>query len=298
VAINTHSNPEYILITPARNEEKYITKTIESMVSQTKKPTRWIIVNDGSTDCTKAVIEKYLDKLSWLELIDLQEKRERSFAAKASCFNAGYKRALELNYDYIGNLDADISFDPDYLEYLLEQFYKYPKLGVAGTPFVEDSGEHYDYRFTDRNHVSGACQIFKAECFNQIGGYKPVKGGGIDWIAVTTARMKGWETRTFTEKVCYHHRKMGTGQFSAWATGFKHGQKDYYLGGHPLWQLCRGIYQGTRKPYFVSGASMFYGYVWAWLKGVEKVIDKDLETFHRKEQMDRLKRMIGINGNR
>ena len=114
-----------------------------------------------------------------------------------------------------------------------------PKLGVAGTPFVED-GKHYDYRFTNIEHVSGACQLFRRKCFEEIGGYIPIKGGGIDWMAVTTARMKGWKTRTFTEKTCLHHRKIGTGDSNTLiAAGSSMGRKDYFLGDHPLWEIFR-----------------------------------------------------------
>ena len=91
-----------------------------------------------------------------------------------------------MNYDVIGNLDADISFGPDYFEFLLAKFYDDPMLGCAGTPFVEN-GIHYDYRYTNIEHVSGACQMFRKQCFGDIGGYVPIKGGGIDFVAVTTA---------------------------------------------------------------------------------------------------------------
>ena len=115
-----------------------------------------------------------------------------------------------------------------------------PELGVAGTPFVEE-GFKYNYNFVNIDHVSGACQMFRAKCFRDIGGYKPIKGGGIDWVAVTTARMMGWRTRTFTEKTCLHHRLTGTGTDGLLKARFKVGQKDYFLGGHPLWEYSRAV---------------------------------------------------------
>jgi hypothetical protein len=125
----------------------------------------------------------------------------------------------------IGNLDADISFEKDYLEFLLEKFAGDARLGVAGTPFVEH-GVSYDYRFTSVEHVSGACQLFRRQCFEEIGGYVPVAGGGVDWIAVTTARMKGWRTRTFLEKACQHHRPMGTATAGSFTALYRLGRKD------------------------------------------------------------------------
>lgn len=278
----------YVLITPARNEEGYIEKTIRSVISQTALPRIWIIVSDGSTDRTDETVNQYAKENPWMELLRMPERRDRQFAAKVYCFNAGYEKVRNLDYDAIGNLDADISFEKDYFEFLLAKFEEDPKLGVAGTPFVED-GNHYDYRFTNIEHVSGACQLFRRECFEQIGGYVPIKGGGIDWVAVTTARMKGWKTRTFTENVCVHHRKMGTGNSNAMMAWFRLGQKDYFLGNHPLWEVFRTLYQMTKKPFVVGGSFLLFGFAWAGLKGVNKPISKELMEFIRREQMGRLK---------
>ena len=279
---------KYVLITPARNEEAYIEKTIQSVISQTVLPEKWVIVSDGSTDHTDEIVKQHIAENAWIELIRMPEHRDRTFAAKVHCFNAGYEKLKNVKYDIIGNLDADISFKEDYFEFLLGKFAEIPELGVSGTPFVEDSS-HYDYRFTNIEHVSGACQLFRRECFKGIGGYIPIKGGGIDWTAVTTARMKGWKTRTFTEKVCFHHKKMGTGNTSALMTSFKQGYKDYFLGGHPLWQLFRTVYQMSKKPYIIGGLLLFFGYNWAYISRVERPVSQELMKFHRKEQMQRLK---------
>jgi glycosyltransferase involved in cell wall biosynthesis len=283
----------YTLITPARNEESYIEKTIRSVVSQTIKPLKWVIVSDGSTDGTDDIVKRYIPVNPWIELIRMPEHRDRQFAAKVQAFNAGYDVVKKLEYDVIASLDADISFDPDYFAFLLAQLENEPRLGVTGTPFVED-GQHYDYRFTNIEHVSGACQVFRRKCFEQIGGYVPIKGGGIDWTAVTTARMKGWKTRTFTEKVCHHHKKMGSGNYGKFYAIFKHGKKDYFLGGDPLWQVFRSIYQLTKKPYLISGLFLFAGYFWAMLSQTERQVSDELMRFNRCEQRERLKKVIGF----
>jgi len=283
----------YVLITPARNEEAYIEKTIRSVVSQTVKPVKWVVVSDASTDRTDELVKHYMPDNPWIELIRMPEHRDRQFAAKVQAFNAGFNQIKHIKYDVIGNLDADISFDEDYFEFLMKKFADEPKLGVAGTPFVEE-GSHYDYRFTNIEHVSGACQMFRRECFEDIGGYIPIKGGGIDWTAVTTARMKGWKTRTFTEKFCHHHKKMGSGNHGELAALFKNGKKDYFLGGHPLWQVFRSFYQMTKKPYLLGGSLLFLGYFWASVSGIERVVSKDLITFNQKEQMQRLKKALKL----
>ena len=287
------SSYSYVLITPARNEEENIERVIKSMITQTVLPWKWVIVSDGSTDLTDAIVKKYLPGNSWIELLRMPEHSDRQFAAKVNCFNAGYEAVKDLEYDIIGNLDADISFEKDYFKFLMTKFAEDPKLGVVGTPFVED-GKHYDYRFTNVDHVSGACQLFRRKCFEEIGGYVPIKGGGIDWVAVTTARMKGWKTRTFTEKTCLHHRKIGTGNSSALMTWFRQGGKDYFLGNHPLWEIFRTIYQMTKKPYILGGLLLFTGYAWGFLSRMERPISKDLLKFYRNEQMERLKKILSI----
>jgi len=279
---------KYVLITPARNEEAYIEKTIRSVILQTVLPKKWIIVSDGSIDRTDEIVKQYMAENIWIELLRMPEHRDRTFAAKVHCFNAGYERLKDLKYNIIGNLDADISFEEDYFEFLLRKFVENPKLGVAGTPFVE-GGSHYDYRFTNIEHVSGACQLFRRECFEDIGGYIPIEGGGIDWVAVTTARMKGWATRTFTKKTCLHHKTIGTGNSSYLMSIFRHGQKDYYLGGHPLWQLFRSFYQMTKRPYIIRGLFLLSGYIWAFLRRAGRPITKELMMFHRAEQIKRLR---------
>lgn len=295
VAPNIHLS--YVLITPARNEEAYIEKTIQSMIRQTVLPRKWFIVSDGSTDHTDAIVQKYTHGHPWIELIRMPPRKERHFAGKVHAFNAGYSRANGIEYDIIGNLDADLSFEEDYIEFLLDKFDQDPDLGVAGTPFVEDASKPYDYRFTNIDHVSGACQLFRRECFEAIGGYTPIKGGGIDWVAVTTARMKGWKTRTFTDKTIFHHRAMGTGKGSVMKARFRLGREDYYEGSHPLWELLRSVYQMKFSPFIVGGLLMLCGYITACIQKVERPVPRELVTFYRKEQMRRLrKKAAGLLG--
>jgi hypothetical protein len=214
-------------------------------------------------------------------------RRDRHFGGKVQCFNAGYDKLHDMDFDIIGNLDADITFGEDHFEFLLRQFARDSELGVAGSPFVEGNAS-YDFRFTTAEHVSGACQLFRHECYRQIGGYVQVKGGGIDWIAVTTARMKGWKTKTFVDRVCYHHRPMGTASVGKLRACFRLGSQDYYLGGHLLWQLFRGCYQATRKPYLVGALLLLAGYFWSWIRGVQRPVSRELIQFHQHEQMQRL----------
>jgi glycosyltransferase involved in cell wall biosynthesis len=280
-----------VLVTPARNEASFIELTIKSVISQTVLPLRWVIVSDGSTDGTDEIVKRYAAQHDWIELVRMPERNERHFGGKVQAFNAGYARVQDLRFDLLGSIDADISFGPDLFPFLLQEFAQNPGLGVAGAPFHEE-GKGYDFRFSSVEHVSGACQLFRRECFEGIGGYVAVKGGGIDVIAVLTARMKGWQARTFPERHYDHHRPMGSASHSLLAKKFKDGEKDYYLGGHPVWEILRGVYQMKGQPIFFGGCALLAGYFWSWLRRMERPISPELMAFRRRGQMQRLRRFF------
>jgi glycosyltransferase involved in cell wall biosynthesis len=282
----------YVLITPARNEEAFIERTIESMIHQTILPLKWVIVDDGSTDKTRDIVSRYLEKCCWIELVQMPQRRDRSFAAKVVAFNAGYERMKDFRYDLIGNLDADISFERDHFEFLAGKFSEDPTLGVAGTVFREDGYSSETDSFEGHKHVSGQCQLFRRECWHDIDGYVPHRAGGIDWMAVTTARMKGWRTESFREKWFFHYRHLGTAERSILSSLFSYGEKDYYLGGHPVWELFRVAYRATKRPYVIGGLALGLGFCWALLRRTPQPVSRDLMAFHRKEQLLKLKSIL------
>jgi biofilm PGA synthesis N-glycosyltransferase PgaC len=286
---------KYVVITPARNEARFIELTLKSVTNQTVLPRKWVIVSDGSTDGTDDIVKKYVARHPWIELLRMPERAERHFAGKVHAFNAGYAKVRDTENDIIVSLDADISFEDDYFAFLLEKLSADEALGLVGTPFRELSGETYDYRFVNIEHVSGACQVFRRECFEAVGGYMPVKGGSIDHIAVITARMKGWKTRTFTEKSCLHHRTMGTAGRSLLKARFKLGMKDYSIGNHPMWEFFRAARQMTQPPVLTGGLALAAGYLWGVVGQVPRPVSPDLIAFHRREQMQRLSRFIRCN---
>lgn len=282
----------YILITPARNEAQFIELTIKSVVAQIARPLRWVIVSDGSTDETEPIVRKYARDYPWIELVCMPPRAERHFAGKVHAFNAGCERIKKLEYEVIVCLDGDVSFEEDYFSFLLRKLAMDPALGLVGTPFKESSNPTYDYRFASIEHVSGACQIFRRQCFEDIGGYVPVKGGNIDHIAVITARMKGWKTRTFTDKVCLHHREMGTAQQTLLMSRFKNGTTDYAIGNHPLWEFFRAAYQMGKRPYVLGGLMVLSGYFWSAIRQAERPVSTELVKFYRREQMRRFGRLL------
>ena len=285
---------DYVLITPARNEADFIELTLKSVVAQTVRPLRWVIVSDGSTDATDEIVSRHATQNPWIELVRMPERKERHFGGKANAFNTGYAKVKNLPFQIVGNLDADVSFESDYFEFLLKKFPDNPRLGVAGTPFREGSFQ-YDYRFTSVEHVSGQIQLFRRECFEGIGGYLPMKAGGVDLMAVITARMKGWQTRTFLEKSYEHHRTMSSAKHSTLGIAFDFGRTDYLLGCGPVWEVSRSIYNMTRPPLVVGGILNLAGYFWAMATRADRVVSPDVIRFRKAEHMRRLREFLGIN---
>ncbi|MFH1998172.1 MAG: glycosyltransferase family 2 protein [Planctomycetota bacterium] len=278
----------YIIITSVRNEAPLIEMTIKSVIKQTVLPMKWIIVSDGSTDGTDDIVTKYARERKWIELLRLPERSGWHFTDKVNAFNAGYEKVKNLNYEIIGNIDADLTFEKGYMEFLLSKFAENANLGVAGTRLKEESRQ-YDYRFTNIEHVSGACALFRRKCFEDIGGYIPLKVEGTALMAVITARLKGWQTRTFPEICCVHYPETRVGRQATSKTKFESGYHDYLMGSHAVWQGVRSIYQMRQKPFVVGGVALLSGYLWAMMTQAERPVTKDLIKFYQMEQMSRLR---------
>jgi poly-beta-1,6-N-acetyl-D-glucosamine synthase len=282
----------FVVVTPARNEAAFIAETIESVISQTSLPFKWVIVDDGSTDDTFKIATSYAAKHPWIEVVQNSASRERSFGAKVRAFDLGYDKVKELNYEVIVNIDADVSFAPDYCEFVLSKFSQDPSLGVAGTVFEENGYSSDRNSFEGQRHVPGGCQFFRRRCFENVGGYIANEAGGVDWIAVTTARMLGWKTKSFREKSFFHHRHLGTAQRSLLSSVYSYGSKDYYLGWHPLWEVFRVAHRITKRPYLLGGCALGAGYISAMMRREKRPVSRELMAFHRKEQMLKLRAIV------
>ena len=285
--------PPYVLITPARNEEAFIKGTLDSVVQQTHRPVKWVIVDDGSTDRTPDIVQTYADRYPWIELIRRSPRRDRNFAGKVYAFNEGLARVRNLQPGLIGNLDADVSFGPDHFAFLTSKFIEDQKLGVAGTAYFQGDWDSTRDSFEGQSSVHGACQLFRYQCFLDIGGYQPNPAGGVDWIAVTTARMKGWRTRNYPDRYFHHHRIMGTAHRSALGAAFDYGKKDHFLGGSPLWEIFRVFYRMTQKPILLGGLALGCGYCSATIRRTKRAVSPELMRFHRREQMKKLRFILG-----
>lgn len=282
-------NCRYVLITPARNEERYIEQTIRSTITQTISPARWIIVSDGSTDHTENIVKEYLKYFDFIRLVSRKTGQNRDFSSKVHAFNAGYAQLQDVSYDFIGNLDADVSFSATYYESIINKFNQCNNLGIAGGVRYDKFKNTFIKCSISRNSVGGPIQLFRRECFEEIGGYKPIKIGGEDALVEITARMLGWRVESFPEIKLYHHRATGTADQGVTTAAFKLGVRDYCLGYHPVFELAKWLARLVRKPYGLTGFYSICGYFWASASGYEREVSENVLKFLRLEQIDRLR---------
>jgi glycosyltransferase involved in cell wall biosynthesis len=282
------SDRKYVLITPARNEEDYIEETIRSVISQTILPQKWVIVSDGSSDGTDEIVRKYLCKFDFVTLLALKSSENRNFGSKVRAIHDGLAKLEGVKYDYIGNLDGDISFQPDYYEKIISKFENNQRLGIAG-------GKIYDLdKATPREDISsldsvgGQIQLFHRRCFEEIGGFLPLKMGGEDTIAEVMARMHGWKVQSFSDIAVFHLRPTGTAQDKILVAKFRIGIREYLYGTHPLFEIIKCIYRVIERPYILCSILRACGYFWASLFMKRRHIPKEVMQFLRQEQMHKL----------
>ncbi len=278
----------YVLITPAKNEDAYIEKTIQSVISQTIPPLKWIIVSDGSTDRTDAIVESYLENNPFMVLLKKKGDVQRNFGSQVRAFNVGYEKVKGLEYDYIGNLDADVSFQPDYYEVILRRFRERPRLGIGGGYIYEEQGGKFASRSGNRTYsVAHAVQLLRRSCFEDIGGYVPLKHGGSDSYAEVMARMKEWEVQAFTDLPVYHHKPTLTAEGKL-KGAFRQGRMDYSLGGSPFFEIFKCLSRINVKPYGLYLACRFIGFISGYFELEEKSVAKDFMKHLRQEQSQKI----------
>lgn len=292
----------YVLITPAKNEESLIEKTLQSVISQTVRPRKWLVVNDCSEDRTEEIVRSYARQHPFIGLLNLsRERKGRSWAAQVEAIRAGYKALGNLEYGWIGNLDADISLPVDYYERIMEKFNANPALGLAGGFIHENAaGSFRSRRYNHPQSVPHAIQFFRKQCYEDVGGYLPLKYGGPDWYAEVTARMKGWQTESYPDIKAFHHRNTGEAEGILNAK-FRLGLMDYALGSHPLFEVFKCVYRLGEKPYLISAAFRMAGFVWLAIRRDARPVSTEFVDFLRREQKRRLAKYFKIihrgNGN-
>ena len=284
---------DYVLITAAHDEAAFIKKTCESIVAQTVRPLKWIIVDDASVDGTASIVARYRDAHPGLiELLHIERPPGRDFRNKVQAFNVGLARVRQLGFVYVGNLDADISLEPDYYAKILAQFERDPKLGIAGGMVAS----YIDGTFIRQNvapdSVAGAVQLFRRQCFEDVGGYLPLWQGGIDAAAEIIARRKGWTVQTFSDIIVLEHRRTGTATSTPLSARIKEGRRLYSLGyGFPFF-LARCLRRSMERPRIIGSVIALYGFLASALMRDPIVLPSDVVDYLRDEQRRKILRLF------
>ena len=277
----------YIIITPVRDEEKFIEKTIQSILSQTIRPIEWVIVNDGSSDNTGRIIDKCASQHNWIKTVHREDRGFREAGGGViEAFYEGYSSLESRDWDYIVKLDGDLSFYEDYFEKCFKEFENNPKLGIGG-------GAVYDLLINGKLeiakvplfHVRGATKIYNRACWNAIGGL--IKAPGWDTLDEVKANMLGWETKAFPEIVLIQLKATGSAD-GTWTNWVKNGKANYISGYHPLFMIFKCIKRISQKPYIISSIGLLYGFGSGYIREIPQVNDKCLIKYLRKQQLRRL----------
>lgn len=282
----------YVLMTAAHNEESFMEGTIESVLAQTVRPKRWVIVSDNSSDRTDEIVEKYARQHDFIRFLRITRAPGHSFGAKVLALHQGSKLLEDVDYEFIGNLDADISLESSYFEHLIDRLRQFPRLGLVGG-FVYEAAEadaDEDYRsrsVNDVRNVAHAAQLVRRECYDAIGGYAVLKYGGEDWCAQIKARMMGWEVESLPELKIFHHRH--TGGSSHWfRNAFRLGKLDYSFGSDPIFEVFKCLRRVGESPYVVVALARLAGFVWLSLCREPREVPDEFVSFLRHEQRERL----------
>ncbi len=285
------NNIKYIIITPAYNEAGYIKKTIESVVCQTILPSLWVIVDDGSTDNTAAIIGDYSKRYSWIQYLRREKEAGHSyFASNVYAIIAGYEQVKDLDYDFLAVLDADITLPEDYYEQIFKRFDKDEKLGTASGVYQDVVDGKLRKMMNDRRSTPKAIQVFRRQCFEDIGGYLPMKYGGEDTCSCVMARMKGWKAWSFPELCVIHNKPAGTGHTgNMLKIRFRNGLNEYGLATHPVFMLVKSLRRCFKeRPYVLGGLARLTGFLYGCCLREKRQVSNDFVKFIRKEQIGRV----------
>jgi glycosyltransferase involved in cell wall biosynthesis len=290
-------NQPYIIVTPAYNEQNYIDKLVESVVSQTVLPRLWVIVDDGSTDKTGDIVRRYASKYDWIRYVYHPKTIDQSYYGSNVCaILEGLRYVKDEKYEYLAILDADISLPRDYYEQIFARFERDEKLGVASGVYQDLVNGKLRKVLNDRRSTPKAIQVFRRECYEKIGGYLPMKYGGEDTVACVMARMNGWKSWSFPELCVIHNKPAGTGHAGNILTiRFRQGLNEYGIGGHPLFVLLKFIRRCVKeRPYILGGFARIAGFLYGCCLQEKHQISDDVIRFIRAEQVERIFRFNKI----
>ena len=284
-----NENNDYVLITAAYNEEEHIGDTIESVLAQTRRPAKWVIVSDGSTDRTDSIVRDYAAKTNII--FYLRKKKEKgtpAFISKVQAIQMGYSAIKGMSYQFVGILDADVTFSPDYYEKVISLFCRAPKLGVAGGFIYEQRTGRFQSRpYNTSTSVAGAIQLYRRECYEEIGGHHYARYGGEDTICEIIARMKGWKVQAFSDIIVFHH-KTGAAKRGVLSDAIRQGKMDYALGTHINYEILKCLRRLRMNPLLFGALTRFTAFIWSSMQRHERDIPEHVVEFIQQEQRARI----------
>lgn len=283
---------KYIAISPVRDEEEYIEKTIASVVAQTVLPAQYVIVDDGSHDKTAAIIDAAAQRYPFITALHRPDRGYRNSAGgEVDAFYHGFKSIIVTDWDFIVKLDGDLSFGTDYFERCLAYFAADHSLGLGSGIIFNSVNGALQLERTPRFHVRGAAKMYRRQCWEAIDGMLNIPGW--DTLDEVKANMLGWKTHSFTNLIIVQHRVTGEA-VGCWKNAVKNGTGSYISGYHPLYLLVKAVKRAFRKPYFVESTGLLYGFIRAHFKKVQRVNDRRLIKYLRRQQLKRLFLIPGI----
>ena len=272
--------PAYLVISPVKDEEQYIESTLDSMVAQTLKPVRWVIVDDGSGDRTAEIVEQYARQHSWISLVSLPRRITRGPGSPVvRAFNAGFELAKQESFDFIVKLDCDLRIPPAYFEQLLARFEQDPRLGIASGVYIEQQNTGRKMVPMPEYHASGASKVIRTRCFEEIGGF--VVARGWDTVDEIRAQTLGWRTRHFTDLTFDHLRTEGSARGPLF-TSRLHGEVYYMTGGSlPFFLLKVTHRMAFSKPPILAGLMLLAGFLKPLLLGRKRLVSREEARWYR-----------------
>ena len=276
----------YVVITPVRDEERFVSATIAAVRAQTIVPAEWVIVNDGSTDRTGTILEEHAGQLPWIRVVHRPNRGFRkSGGGVVEAFYDGYGTLQCNDWDFVVKLDGDLTFSPDYFERCFKHFAERPRLGIGGGEICHLVDGQLKVEANPRFHVRGATKIYRRACWEAIGGLWAAPGW--DTIDEVKANMLGWETTAFEDAPLVHHRLTGSAD-GLLRDRAKHGLVCYVCRYHPLFVLASCLYRTARRPFIVGSIAMLFGFLKGYASRAPRVSEVRLIRYLREQQLRRL----------
>jgi glycosyltransferase involved in cell wall biosynthesis len=277
---------KYVIVSPVRDEEKYVEDTILSVARQTIRPAEWIIVDDGSRDRTREIIDRYSREHAWIRVVHRTDRGQRiPGAGVMEAFHDGFHRLASGDWEFIAKLDGDVLLEPDYFERCFERFDVDPTLGMCGGMMYCIVDGDLKLESHPIFHVRGPIKLYRRACWEAIGGL--IKAAGWDTVDEVQANRLGWHTRSFPDLRVIHLRPTGAVQ-GYWRDGVKMGKAAYIAGYHPIFMLAKCVKRLFQRPYVLCAIAHGYGYASSLLTRVPRVEDRALIQYIRHQQMRRL----------